>query len=146
MLNPFAVLITGASAGGLGATTALALATGHPKALILAGRTEAKIRPVVEEIKSANPAIAVSFLQLELTDHASVRRAAAEVNAKVEELDVLINNAGVMAVKEFEKTGEGIEMQFAANHVGHFLLTGLLLGKLNRAGRGARVVNVSSMG
>ncbi|MCJ1394885.1 hypothetical protein MMC18_007765 [Xylographa bjoerkii] len=140
------VLITGASAGGLGAATALAFAGGNPKTLILAGRTESKVSLVIEEIKKLNPAIEVSFLQLDLTDHASVKRAAAEVESKVEKLDVLINNAGVMAVKEFEKTTEGIESQFAANHVGHFLLTGLLMGKLKKAGEGARVVNVSSLG
>ncbi|MCJ1295054.1 hypothetical protein MMC34_006615 [Xylographa carneopallida] len=140
------VLITGASAGGLGAATALALATGHPKTLILAGRTEAKVHPVIEHIRKTNPAIDVSFLPLDLTDHASVKRAAAAVDAKVEALDVLINNAGLMAVKAFEKTGEGVEVQFAANHVGHFLLTGLLLGKLRAAGKATRVVNVSSLG
>ncbi|MCJ1402273.1 hypothetical protein MMC11_005493 [Xylographa trunciseda] len=140
------VLITGASVGGLGAVTALALANGHPKALILAGRTECKVSPVVQEIHKLNPAIEVSFLQLDLTDHASVKRAAAEVAAKVEKLDVLINNAGVMAVKDFEKTKEGIETQFAANHVGHFLLTGLVMGKLSKAGKEAREVNVSSVG
>ena len=75
-----------------------------------------------------------------------MKRAAAAVDAKVEALDVLINNAGLMAVKAFEKTGEGVEVQFAANHVGHFLLTGLLLGKLRAAGKATRVVNVSSLG
>ena len=75
-----------------------------------------------------------------------MRRAAAEVSVKLEKLDVLVNNAGVMAVKEFERTKEGIESQFAANHVGHFLLTGLLMGKLKEAGKEARVVNVSSTG
>jgi NAD(P)-dependent dehydrogenase (short-subunit alcohol dehydrogenase family) len=51
-----------------------------------------------------------------------------------------------MAVKEYTKTVDGIEMQFAANHVGHFLLTNLLIGKIFAAGSGARIVNVSSGG
>ena len=52
----------------------------------------------------------------------------------------------VMAVKEYKKSKDGIEMQFAANHIGHFLLTNLLMPKILAAGKGARIVNVSSFG
>jgi len=77
-----------------------------------------------------------------------VRQAAKEINAKIEKLDILINNAGIMAVKEYEESRDGVEMQFAANHIGHFLLTNLIMGKILVAGEGegARVVNVSSGG
>jgi NAD(P)-dependent dehydrogenase (short-subunit alcohol dehydrogenase family) len=77
-----------------------------------------------------------------------VRQAAIEINTTIEKLDILINNAGIMAVKEYEESKDGIEMQFAANHIGHFLLTNLINGKILVAGEGegARVVNVSSGG
>jgi len=88
----------------------------------------------------------VTFIELDLSSLSSVRKAAASINSKIEKLDILINNAGVMAIKDFAKSEDGIEMQFAANHVGHFLLTNLLMEKISRAGEGARVVNVSSGG
>ncbi len=77
-----------------------------------------------------------------------MRKVAAEINSKIEKLDILINNAGVMAIKDFKKSEDGMEMQFATNHIGHFLLTNLLMGKILKAGeeKGARIVNVSSGG
>ena len=64
----------------------------------------------------------------------------------MEKIDVLVNCAGVMAVKDFQTTVQGIESQFGLNHVGPFLLTNLLLPKVVKAGKGARVVNVTSTG
>ena len=74
-----------------------------------------------------------------------MRKAAAEINDSVEKIDYLINNAGIMACP-YRKTEDGIESQFATNHIGHFLLTNLLIGKILKAGKGARIVNVSSAG
>jgi NAD(P)-dependent dehydrogenase (short-subunit alcohol dehydrogenase family) len=82
---------------------------------------------------------------IELDSQASVRKAAAEINESVEKIDYLINNAGIMACP-YRKTEDGIESQFATNHIGHFLLTNLLIGKILKAGKGARIINVSSAG
>lgn len=109
-------MITGPSVGGLGAETALALARGNPKQLVLAGRNEAKIKPLIDEIATANSKIDVKFVKLDLADLASVRAAADQVKASVEKIDVLINNAGIMAVQKYTKTADGIEIQFGSNH------------------------------
>ena len=146
MCTDFVVVITGTSEGGLGAESAIALAEGHPKQLILLARTEAKVTPVIEKIKKINPSTEAIFLKIDLADNSSVRETAANINKKVEKVDILINCAGIMAVKDFQKSADGIEMQFASNHVGHFLLTNLLMEKLVAAGKGARVVNVTSTG
>ncbi|PMD54086.1 NAD(P)-binding protein [Hyaloscypha bicolor E] len=139
------ILITGPSEHGLGAQTALSLAVGKPRRLILVGRSLTKIQPVIDEINSISPSTEVIFEELDLTNLSSVKKAAKGINGKIEKLDILVNNAGVMAVKDYEKSVDGIEMQFAANHIGHFLLTNLLMDKIFAA-EGARVVNVSSGG
>ncbi|KAE8451268.1 hypothetical protein EG329_004433 [Mollisiaceae sp. DMI_Dod_QoI] len=140
------VVITGPSFKSIGAETAISLAYGSPSNIILLGRTESKITPVIEKIKSLNDSIAVSFDHLDLADQASIRKTAEAVSAKIEKIDYLINCAGVMAVPTFETTKDGIEMQFGSNHIGHFLLTNLLMPKILAAGKGARIVNVSSTG
>ena len=85
---------------------------------------------------------APTTVALDLADLASVRKAAAEVDGTVERLDVLMNNAGVMALP-LGHTADGFEMQFGTNHLGHFALTGLLLPALGRAAA-PRVVTTSS--
>ncbi|KAL8708604.1 MAG: hypothetical protein Q9220_006540 [cf. Caloplaca sp. 1 TL-2023] len=137
------VVITGASKGGLGAETALSIATANPKKMILTGRSEGKIAPVLEQIKETNPNIETQFVALELGDQPSVRKAAAEINDSVSKIDILINNAGIMAVENYVKTADGVESQFGSNHVGPFLFTNLIANKL---GENSRVINVTSMG
>ncbi|KAH8799130.1 hypothetical protein F5884DRAFT_825379 [Xylogone sp. PMI_703] len=137
------IIITGPGKGGLGAETAVSLAKASPALLILAGRTESKIAPVIAEINKINPHLRVKFVSLNLGSQKSVHSAAAEINAAVEKIDILINNAGIMACP-YSKSVEGIEIQFATNHIGHFLLTRLLMDKIFVAGPGARIVNVSS--
>ncbi|KAI4192794.1 MAG: hypothetical protein LQ346_004162 [Caloplaca aetnensis] len=141
--NGKVVLITGASKGGLGAETALALATANPKKIILTGRSEGKIAPVLEQIKQTNPNIETQYISLELGNQQSVRQAAAEVNTSVGKIDILLNNAGIMAVEHYTKTDDGVESQFGSNHVGPFLFTNLIASKL---GENSRVINVTSMG
>ncbi|KAK9351713.1 hypothetical protein V1523DRAFT_296414 [Lipomyces doorenjongii] len=138
--------ITGPSAKSLGAETAIALAAANPKQIILLGRSESKIKPVMEQINGINPTVDVRFYQLDLADLDSVRSAAEKINAGIDKIDVLINYAGIMAVKDFETSKEGIEIHLAANHIGHFLLTNLLMPKLEAASPGARIINVSSIG
>ena len=142
--NKNSVLITGPSEGGIGAETATSLAAGSPELLVLAGRSLGKIQPVIDRIKAINPEVRTTFISLDLSSLASVREAAASINDNVEKIDVLINNAAVMACP-YSKTVDGIECQFGTNHVGHFLLTNLIVPKILAAGTGARIVNVSSV-
>lgn len=83
------------------------------------------------------------FVPLDLGSQKSVRKAASEINGIATKIDLLINNAAIMACP-YEKTEDGIESQFATNHLGHFLLTALLKDKILAAGAGSRIVNVSS--
>ncbi|EAW19899.1 short-chain dehydrogenase [Aspergillus fischeri NRRL 181] len=136
-------VITGASHGGLGAHTALRLAAANPAEIILLGRSEEKVSPVMKAISKTSPSTIVRFIKIDLMSCASVRAAAAEINASVSKIDVLINNAGIMGVK-FSLTAENVESHPGANHIGHFLLTNLLVPKLEASGGGARIVNVSS--
>ncbi|GFF94063.1 short-chain dehydrogenase [Aspergillus lentulus] len=136
-------VITGASHGGLGAQTALCLALANPAEIILLGRSEEKVSPVMKDISKISPSTIVRFIRIDLMSCASVRAAAAEINASVSKIDVLINNAGIMGVK-FSLTAENVESHLGANHIGHFLLTNLLVPKLEASGGGARIVNVSS--
>ncbi|KAK8065719.1 hypothetical protein PG997_012466 [Apiospora hydei] len=141
-------LITGTSASGLGATAAVALSRGGPAHILLVSRNKAKVDPVIEEIAKTSPGVKVTSLPCELSDFESVRRAAATINADttVPKIDVVLNNAGVMAIKDFTKDRQGYEMTLSSNHLGHFLLTNLLMPKIVAAGPGARIVNVTSIG
>jgi len=144
-------LITGVSLGGIGGATAKALASQSPKLLILTGRTNEKVDAVISEIQSAFPKVACRFLQLDLSSQSSVRKAASEVLAYEELIDVLINNAGVATVIERTLSEDGIEVQFATNHVGHFLFTNLIMPKLITAAKASstdsvRIINLSSNG
>ena len=101
---------------------------------------------MIEKIKENSSSTEATFVKIDLADNSSVRDTAAKINNMVEKVDILINCAGIMAVKDFQKSADGIEMQFAANYIGHFLLTNLLMKKLVAAGKEARVVNVTSAG
>ena len=145
------ILITGVNAKGIGATTASALASQGPKLLILTGRSRVKVDEVMANLKASYPDVACRFLEIDLSSQASIRKAAAEVMTYKESIDILINNAGVMALPERVLSVDKIEMQFATNHIGHFLFTSLIISKLidaakkNPAGA-TRVINVSSFG
>lgn len=129
--------VTGANTG-IGASTAKELARRGGK-VILACRSEEKTRPVLDEIQRAGGD--ASFHALDLGDLAAVRKSAEAWLAKGEPLHVLINNAGVAGQRGITK--DGFELQFGVNHLGHFLLTKLLLPRL-RSSTPARIVNVSS--
>ena len=129
-------LITGASAGiGFEAARVLAMRGGE---VILACRDVAKGEGARALILAEAPSAAITVLQLDLADLASVRAAADQV----ERIDVLINNAGVMN-PPLQRTRQGFELQFGTNHLGHFALTALLLPKI--AGPDPRVVTVASI-
>jgi NAD(P)-dependent dehydrogenase (short-subunit alcohol dehydrogenase family) len=131
-------LITGANSGiGLEAARTLARAGAR---VIMASRNTEKGEAAAAEIRASSPGAELEVRELDLASLDSVRAFAAGYGE--EHLDLLINNAGVM-VPPYTKTVDGFELQLATNHLGHFALTGLLLGKL-LATPHARVVTVSS--
>ena len=130
------MVVTGANSG-LGAETARALARAGAE-VVLACRDVTKGEAVAADLGDR-----VTVRRLDLADLASVRAFADEVRAEHERIDVLVNNAGVMAVP-LRRTADGFEMQIGTNHFGHFALTGLLLDPLTE-GRDPRVVTVSSI-
>lgn len=131
------VLITGGS-GGIGAETARALAATGAQVTVTA-RDLGKVRGVVESIR-ADTGASVAVGELELGSLASIRAFAERFVAEHDKLDILINNAGVMACPQ-STTQDGFELQFGSNHLGHFLLTSLVAPKLIS---GARIVSLSS--
>ena len=134
-------IVTGANTG-LGYETSLGLAkAGHH--VILACRTEAKAQAAIEKIKRAVPGANLEFTPLDLIDRASIRAFAASVSERHETLDLLVNNAGVMG-PPYTITPNTLELQFDANHVGHFLLTSLLMDRLDQPHE-TRIINVSSL-
>jgi NAD(P)-dependent dehydrogenase (short-subunit alcohol dehydrogenase family) len=134
------IVVTGGNSG-IGYEAALVLA-GKRARVILACRDLAKAQAAVDGIRAVHPNAAVEAMPLDLASLDSVRRFAADFASRHGQLDVLCNNAGVMAIP-YRRTADGFEMQLGTNHLGHFALTGLLLGRL-LATPGARVVNVSS--
>ncbi|CAM5559448.1 hypothetical protein SRIMM317S_03739 [Streptomyces rimosus subsp. rimosus] len=134
-------VVTGANSG-IGYVTARELARRGAR-VVLACRNESRGHTALARLRSEVPAAKAEFRQLDLADLKSVRAFAAGLDDfDGERLDLLINNAGVMALPE-RRTADGFEMQFGTNHLGHFALTGLLLPKLLGT-PGARVVTVSS--
>lgn len=134
------VVITGAN-GGLGLCSARLIA-GAGATVVMACRDMDKGRAAVEGIERDLPGARIELRALDLGDLASVRRFADGFRKDHERLDVLLNNAGVMALPR-RTTADGFEMQLGINHLGHFALTGLLIEPLLAAPR-ARVVNVAS--
>ncbi|MFI6845091.1 oxidoreductase [Kitasatospora sp. NBC_00085] len=135
------VVVTGANSGlGLATTRALARRGAH---VVLAVRDEEKGRRAVAELTVEQPAARLEVRRLDLADLDSVRTFAHGLHADHDRLDVLVNNAGVMAPPR-TLSAQGHELQFAAHHLGHFALTGLLLDLL-AGGRDPRVVTVSSI-
>ncbi|MFM9134507.1 MAG: oxidoreductase [bacterium] len=132
-------IVTGANSG-LGLETALALAQ-HGASVTMAVRDTAKGEDAARGIEAKAPRAAVEVRRLDLADLASVAAFSADWReAHPDGLDLLINNAGVMAIPH-KRTADGFEMQFGTNHLGPFALTGRLLDALRP---GARVVTVSS--
>ena len=133
-------LVTGAN-NGLGLFTALELAR-RGADVILAGRNLDKGTAALARIRSEVPDASLHWQPLDLADLASVRAAADAVTARIDGLDLLVNNAGVMMIPR-QLTVDGFETQLAINHLGHFALTGLLLPAL-LSRPAPRVVTVAS--
>jgi NAD(P)-dependent dehydrogenase (short-subunit alcohol dehydrogenase family) len=135
------VLITGANTG-IGKATASELAARGARVALLC-RDPAKAEAARTEIRARTPAAQVDVLSLDLRSLASVRSCAKAVLEAYSRVDVLLNNAGVVP-STLRLTADGFEEQIGVNHLGHFLLTNLLLERL-AASAPARVVTVSSM-
>ena len=133
-------IVTGANSG-LGLATARDLARAGAT-VVMACRDEAKGERAAASVRASTPNAALEVAPLDLADLASVRSFAAQAAAAHERIDLLINNAGIMAAPR-RLTKDGFESQFATNHLGHFALTGLMLPALLKA-PAPRVVTVSS--
>lgn len=135
-------VVTGANAGlGLEITKGLA---GAGARVIMACRNQSKADAAAELVRAGNPRGSVETASLDLANLASIAAFANGINSSLDRIDILANNAGLMALDE-SRTDDGFEMQLGVNHLGHFALTGQLLPTL-LATPDSRVVSMSSMG
>ncbi|KIW72963.1 hypothetical protein PV04_01119 [Phialophora macrospora] len=147
------ILVTGVNRKGIGYATAESFASQSPKTLILAGRSGEKLQECIDDLKSAYPNVDYRPVKVDLSSQQSVRSAAKEVLSwtDVPTIDIVINNAGIMNIQTRTITADGVELTMATNHVGHFLLTNLILPKLIAAAKSSpkgsvRIINLASMG
>ncbi|XP_035511778.1 retinol dehydrogenase 12, like isoform X1 [Morone saxatilis] len=140
-LDDKTVVITGANTG-IGKETAIDLAKRGAK-VIMACRDMERAQAAVKEVVESSGNENIVCMKLDLSDSKSIREFAEAINKAEPKLNILINNAGVM-VCPYGKTADGFEMQIGVNHMGHFLLTHLLIDLIKRSAP-ARIINVSSM-
>ena len=134
------VLITGATSG-IGEVAARELAAQGAR-VVLIGRSPGKCEATAAMIRQATGNPSVDYLVADLSSQAAVRQLAADIQARYPRIDVLVNNAGAMIAPRRESV-DGIEMTWALNHLGYFLLTDLLLDTL-KASAPSRIVSVAS--
>lgn len=135
------VVITGGNSGiGYYAALELGRAGAH---VIIACRDQVRANSALHQLQSQAPQASFETELLDLTDLMSIRMFAERYLRANRALDILINNAGIMALPQRELTSDGFEAQFGTNHLGHFALTGLLLTSLKQS-KSPRVVTVSS--
>ncbi len=134
------IVITGANSGlGLESTRVLAGKGAH---IVMACRNLEKGEAAKQEVLAQVPNASLDLMQLDLGSLDSVRAFADAYKAKYDRLDVLMNNAGIMAIP-YRETADGFETQFGVNHLGHFALTGLLMDVILKTPN-ARIMNVTS--
>ncbi|MCJ1386678.1 hypothetical protein MMC17_009804 [Xylographa soralifera] len=142
------ILVTGGNTG-LGKETVLELAKHNPSVIYLTARTSSKGEAAISDIVSAVPKANISLLSLDLSSFESIKNAVSNFKTKSQRLDILFNNAGIMACPMAE-TAEGYEIQFGTNHLGHALLTKLLLPTMletaKEPGADVRTITLSSYG
>jgi NAD(P)-dependent dehydrogenase (short-subunit alcohol dehydrogenase family) len=141
-LSGLTVFVTGANSG-LGQETARAMAAKGAH-VVMAGRDQGKLDEAVAAIRASVPDAQLDTITLDLGSLESIRAATSRARQRFAKIDILINNAGVMACP-FGHTADGFEMQLGTNHFGHFALTAELL-PLIEAGTAKRIVNLSSRG
>ena len=135
------ILVTGANSGiGL---EAVKLFTANGAQVIMACRNPDKAETAAQQVRAITPGANLIIMPLDLADLESVKAFAAAVKKRVKKLDVLLNNAGLMA-PPLQRTKDGFEIQFGTNHLGHFALTGPLLDLLEAA-PAPRIVQISSL-
>jgi len=137
-------LITGATSG-LGVETARALAKAGAH-VIITGRDLEKAKPIVAEIIASTGNSKVEIMYLRLDGLKYVRQFCEEFLARKLPLNIVICNAGVMAIPALTRTEDGFEVQFGTNHLAHFLMVNLLLPAFKQGGKGGRLVMLSSSG
>ena len=124
------ILITGANSGlGLEASIVLSGKGAH---VVMAARNPEKGERALAEVRRRHPDAEVDLMRLDLADFDSIRRFSEEFHGRYPQLHVLIENAGVMNPPKRELTKQNFEIQFGTNHLGHFMLTGLLLDILKK--------------
>ena len=143
------IFVTGGT-HGLGKQSVLEFARHNPREIWLAARNVVQARIVANEITQIVPGATIQILELDLTSFSSVEKAAETFLSACDRLDILMLNAGIMAVPP-GITNEGYEIQFGTNHMGHALLSKLLLPILDKTintapGADVRIVSVSSKG
>lgn len=134
------VIITGATSG-IGRATAFRVA-GPEVRLVLISRDVRKGEEIANRINSSSPRCVCEFLRADLSNLMEVREVASKINTRYDRVDLLINNAGAR-FNHFEQTTNGLERTFVTNHLGHFLLTALILERVLHA-RAARIITVGS--
>ncbi len=136
------VIVTGANSG-LGYQVARAMAY-KGATVVLACRDAAKGEQALQSLRKEHPNAKLELMTLDLADLTSIRSFAESFSQKYSTLDILCNNAGVMAIP-YRQTAQGFEMQFGTNHLGHFALTGLLLPTILKTPGQPRIVTTSSI-
>ncbi|HUF83331.1 MAG TPA: SDR family oxidoreductase [Acidimicrobiia bacterium] len=136
------VVITGGNTG-IGKEAAVGLARAGAT-VVITSRNAERGEAALQDVQERSGRTDVSVMDLDLASFASIRRFATELLDRYDHLDVLLNNAGLV-LSERTETEQGFETTFGVNHLGHFLLTQLLLDRLEANPGGARVVNVSSV-
>jgi len=132
--------VTGANSG-IGRAMVEALAA-RGASVVLASRSKERTDPVLDGIRRSHPGANAEFLEIDVSDLASVRTAAGRFLATSRPIDVLVNNAGIAGTHALSR--DGFDLTYATNHIGPFLLTNLLLPRLRAVPEG-RIVNVSSV-
>lgn len=142
------ILVTGGNTG-LGLNTIHHLSAHNPSHIYLAARTASKAEAAISTLRTSFPTTPITHLPLDLSSFSSITAGASQFLSASPRLDVLINNAGVMALPS-GITQEGYEIQFGTNHMGHALLTRLLLPRMLETAKlpdaDVRIVNLSSAG
>ncbi|EXJ88133.1 hypothetical protein A1O1_05061 [Capronia coronata CBS 617.96] len=140
------IIVTGGN-NGIGKATVMQLAKHNPNRIYLTARSRAKYVDAMVSVREAAPNARVEFLELDLASFASIKKAADHVIESNDRLDILVNNAGIMGLPP-ALTQDGYEVHFGTNHMGHALLTKLLLPLLLKSAEHSdvRIVNVSSEG
>lgn len=137
-------VITGVSQGGIGLTTAKNIIIHQPEELVILDRDSGRLEVAKEILENlCDDKKCIEAIKVDLASMSSVRLAAKEFEKRNINIDVLINNAAIMALPKRQFSDIGIELQFTTNHLGPFLLTDLLLERFNE---NARIVNVTSNG